>query len=337
MSLQTEPDELRTVRDLVRWGASRFREAELHFGHGTDNALDEAYYLVLHALHLPFDLPALYLESAVTARERDAVLKLLRARVTTRKPAAYLLGEIQFAGHDFYLDERVLIPRSPIGELIEGRFEPWLASEPQRILDLCAGSGCIGIACALAFEQAEVDLAELSSGALAVCRRNIARHRVAERVRALQSDVYDGLGEARYDLIVANPPYVPTAEWQALHPEYRHEPRMALDAGADGMEVVARILGGAVQRLNPGGTLICEVGGSVAGFEARWPRLPVTWIEFERGGDGVFLIGREALMGEPGLAECLRDIGPGERPAADGWAGAGQVCGRLAMDGNGEV
>ncbi len=296
MSSLKQTQALSTVRDLVRWGASRFREAGLHFGHGTDNALDEAFYIVLQALHLPFDLPSVYLEATVTQAERATVLKLLRARVATRKPAAYLLGEIQFAGLDFFVDERVLIPRSPIGELIARDFEPWLNHEPARILDLCAGSGCIGIACALAFPDAEVDLAELSAGALAVCRKNIKRHRVDARVHAVRSDVYAGLGEHRYDLIVANPPYVPTAEWKALHPEYRHEPRMALDAGADGMDVVARILDGAVSRLNPGGTLICEVGGSVDEFEARWPRLPVTWIEFDRGGDGVFVIGREALQ-----------------------------------------
>lgn len=293
--LPNEAEALITVRDLIRWGASRFREAGLHFGHGTDNALDEAYYLVLRSLHLPFDLPAVYLESAVTPRERAAVLKLLRSRVTTRKPAAYLLGEISFAGFDFDVDERVLIPRSPIGELIERGFSPWLTAPPTRILDLCAGSGCIGIACALTFPQARVDLAELSTGALAVCRKNIARHGVGDRVRACRSDVYSGLGDTRYDLIVANPPYVSAAEWKTLPPEYRHEPRMALEAGSDGMDVVARILEGAVDHLVPGGTLICEVGGSVEAFEARWPRLPVTWIEFERGGDGVFLIGRESL------------------------------------------
>ncbi|MEQ1438182.1 50S ribosomal protein L3 N(5)-glutamine methyltransferase [Fontimonas sp. SYSU GA230001] len=296
MSPPNDTQTLTTVRDFVRWGASRFREAGLHFGHGTDNALDEAYFLVLQGLHLPFDLPATYLEAALTVAERDAVLKLLRARIVTRKPAAYLLGEIQFAGFDFHVDERVLIPRSPIGELIERGYAPWLGGDPARILDLCAGSGCIGIASALVFPEAQVDLADLSAGALAVCRKNIRRHHVERRVRALKSDVYDGLGDARYDLIVTNPPYVSTAEWKALHPEYRHEPRMALDAGTDGMDVVARILEGAAAHLNPGGTLICEVGGSVEAFEARWPRLPVTWIEFERGGDGVFLIGREALL-----------------------------------------
>jgi ribosomal protein L3 glutamine methyltransferase len=291
----SETAVLSTVRDLVRWGASRFAEAGLHFGHGTDNALDEAYALVLQALHLPFDLPATYLEAAVTPREREAALRLLRLRVSSRKPAAYLLGRIRFAGLDFEVDERVLIPRSPIGELIERGFEPWLQQAPMRVLDLCAGSGCIGIATAFAFPDAEVDLAEIDAGALTVCRRNIERHGVSGRVRAICSDVYDGLGEARYDLIVANPPYVPVAEWRALQPEYRHEPRLALAAGDDGMDVVARILAGAVARLNPGGVLICEVGGSVAEFEARWPRLPVIWIEFERGGDGVFTIGREAL------------------------------------------
>ena len=295
MPASTDTAALSTVRDFVRWGASRFAEAGLHFGHGTDNALDEAYFLTLHALHLPFDLPAVYLESTLTARERDTVLRLLRLRLSSRKPAAYLLGRIRFAGLEFEVDERVLIPRSPIGELIERGFEPWLQQPPARVLDLCAGSGCIGIATAATFADAEVDLAEIDAGALQVCRRNIERHGVGDRVRALRSDVYEGLGDVRYDLIVANPPYVPVAEWRRLQPEYRHEPRLALAAGDDGMDVVARILDGAAARLQVGGTLICEVGGSVAEFEARWPDLPVTWIEFERGGDGVFTITREQL------------------------------------------
>ncbi len=297
MSRLDDTQTLATVRDLVRWGASRFREAGLQFGHGTENALDDAYYIVLQSLHLPFDLPTLYLEASVTASERAAVVKLLKARITTRKPAAYLLGIAQFAGLEFDVDERVLVPRSPIGELIGREFQPWLQQAPERILDLCAGSGCIGIASALAFPDAQVDLAEISAGALAVCRKNIKRHAVADRVTAYKSDVFSGLGDARYDLIVANPPYVPTTEWKGLQPEYMHEPKMALEAGADGMDVVARILDEAAARLNAGGCLICEVGGYVDEFEARWPRLPVTWIDFERGGDGVFVIARDALPG----------------------------------------
>jgi ribosomal protein L3 glutamine methyltransferase len=286
---------LHAVRDFVRWGASRFQEAKLVFGHGTDNALDEAYHLVLHALHLPYDLPAVYLESALTASERQAVLELLRRRVLSRRPAAYLIGEIEFAGYPFHVDERVLVPRSPIAELIERGFAPWLAQPPPRVLDLCAGSGCIGIACALHFD-CQVDLAEIDAGAVEVCARNIERHRIGDRVRALRSDLFSAVRDRRYDLIVSNPPYVPTAEWEALAAEFHREPRLALDAGSDGMDIVARILREAPEHLEPDGLLICEVGGSVDMFEARWPRLPVTWIEFERGGDGVFAIGRQALL-----------------------------------------
>ncbi|MFT4046096.1 MAG: 50S ribosomal protein L3 N(5)-glutamine methyltransferase [Solimonas sp.] len=299
-SRPAETDVLVTVRDLVRWGASRFREAGLVFGHGTDNALDEAFHLVLHALHLPADMPAIYLESNVTARERAAALKLLRARVTTRKPAAYLLGHIEFCGLDFEIDENVLIPRSPIAELIRRGFSPWLQAEPARVLDLCTGSGCIGIACAAAFDNAEVDLADISAKALAVARRNIGKHAVGNRVRAIKSDVFGGLVNEVYDLIVSNPPYVPDTEWKALAAEYRHEPKLALAAGGDGMDIVARILRDAPRHLTNDGWLVCEVGGSVAEFEARWPDLPVTWAELdaESGGSdaGVFIISRADLV-----------------------------------------
>ncbi|HKY90367.1 MAG TPA: 50S ribosomal protein L3 N(5)-glutamine methyltransferase [Nevskiaceae bacterium] len=290
-----DTDALVAVRDLVRWGTSRFLEAGLTFGHGTDNALDEAFHLVLHALHLPFDLPAVYLEGKVTPGERAHVLGLLRQRIETRKPAAYLVGEIAFAGLPFTVDERVLVPRSPIAELIESGFAPWLSEPPARILDLCAGSGCIGIAAAVHL-GAEVDLGEIDEGALAVCAANIERHGVGDRVRAVASDLFAGFEGERYDLIVTNPPYVPAAEWARLAPEYHREPRRALEAGADGMDIVARILRGAPDHLAPGGMLICEIGGSQAEFEARWPDLPVTWIEFQRGGDGVFLIGRDELV-----------------------------------------
>jgi ribosomal protein L3 glutamine methyltransferase len=295
MSAVEETEAIVSVRDLVRWGASRFKEAGLHFGHGTDNALDESYHLVLHALHLPADLPAVYLESRVTASERDAALALLRQRIETRKPAAYLLGNIEFCGLSFEVDERVLVPRSPIAELILRSFRPWLEDPPKRVLDLCAGSGCIGIACAAHFPEAQVDLIEIDEGALAVCERNVARHAVQDRVQLVQSDLFSMLRRERYDLIVSNPPYVPTAEWETLAPEYLHEPRLALEAGADGMDIVDRILRGAVDHLKDDGILVCEIGGSMEEFEARFPRIPVIWPEFERGGDGVFVISRSEL------------------------------------------
>lgn len=289
-------NELLSVRDLVRWGASRFVEAGLSFGHGTDNALDEAFHLVLHALHLPFDLPALYLEARVTASERERVLALLGERIRTRRPAAYLIGEIQFCGLPFHVDERVLIPRSPIAELIEKRFQPWLEAEPERILDLCTGSGCIGIACAYAFPEAQVDLVDIDAGALDVCRRNLARHAEGAPIRVVQSDLFAELSGQIYDLIVSNPPYVPTAEWEALAAEYHQEPRLALDAGSDGMDVVERMLLAAPAHLSANGVLICEIGGSQDEFDARFPGIPVWWPEFEKGGDGVFVIDRPQLL-----------------------------------------
>ncbi len=291
-----ETQVLATIRDLVRWGASEFVRRSLVFGHGTDNALDESFHLVLHALRLPADLATVYLESAVTDSERATVLALLRERVASRMPAAYLIGEIQFCGLPFYVDERVLIPRSPIAELIEARFAPWIVAEPQRILDLCTGSGCIGIACADMFEDADVDLVDIDAGALEVCQRNIDRHDLDDRVEAIAGDLFAAVEGRVYDLIVSNPPYVPTAQWSALAPEYRREPKLALEAGEDGMDLVERILQQAPDYLSENGLLVCEVGGSVEEFEARYPDIPVSWPEFARGGDGVFVISRDALL-----------------------------------------
>jgi ribosomal protein L3 glutamine methyltransferase len=291
----TQFQALHSLRDLVRWGASEFNRAALTFGHGTDNALDEAFHLVLWALKLPFDLPAVYLEGRVTESERAAVIELLQERVRSRKPAPYLTGEAWFAGLSFEVDARVLIPRSPIAEMIQAHFAPWLPAEPESILDLCAGSGCIGIACAYAFPAAGVDLAEIDPGALELIERNIARHQLGDRVAALAGDLFQPLAGRRYELIVSNPPYVPTAEWQALAPEFKHEPRRALDAGADGMEVVERILCEAPDHLTEEGVLVCEIGGSQEEFLARFPDIPVAWPEFEKGGDGVFVINRDEL------------------------------------------
>ncbi|MCB1790006.1 MAG: 50S ribosomal protein L3 N(5)-glutamine methyltransferase [Gammaproteobacteria bacterium] len=294
--LQPGAGELKSMRDWVRWGASRLNEAGVFFGHGTDNALDEALALILHAVHLNHDLPVEYLDARVTAAEAEAIHALLRERVERRVPAAYLIGEARFAGLDFYVDENVLIPRSPIAELIAEGFAPWLdADHVGSVLDLCCGSGCIGIACAHAFPQALVDLSDISLAALEVAARNIDRHHLEHRVRALHADVYDGLDGEQYDLIVSNPPYVSRAEMATLPDEYRHEPELALEAGEDGMDVVARILAGGAEYLRPGGIMVVEVGASAELLIARYPEVPFLWLDFERGGDGVFLLTAEQL------------------------------------------
>ncbi|MCI0749471.1 MAG: 50S ribosomal protein L3 N(5)-glutamine methyltransferase [Nevskiales bacterium] len=284
------------MRDLVRWGASEFGRAGLYFGHGTDNALDEAFYLVTWALKLPHDLPAPYWDSVLTESERKTVLKLLRKRIRSRKPAAYLTGEAWFAGVPFIVDERVLVPRSPIAELIEAHFRPWLTVTPRRILDLCAGSGCIAIACAYAFPETCVDAAERDAGALEILRQNITRHELGERVEAVPSDLFDQLQGRKYELMVTNPPYVPEWRWDKMPAEYHHEPKQALTAGREGLDVVGRILEEAPGFLSPEGVLVCEVGGSASEFKQHFPDLPAVWPRFERGGDGVFVITRKDLV-----------------------------------------
>jgi ribosomal protein L3 glutamine methyltransferase len=291
--MSATPSRLHSIRDLIRWGVSRFHEAELFFGHGTDNAWDEARQLVLGGLHLPWDMPADYLDCRLEGDELDAVRALLQRRIDERIPAAYLLGEAWFCGLPYCVDERVLVPRSPIAELIERQFSPWLAATPARILDLCTGSGCIGIACAHAFPEAEVVLADLSFDALEVANLNIERHEVEERVYTVQGDGFGGLPGQRFDLIVSNPPYVDAEDFADMPAEFHHEPAMGLACGEDGLDLVRRMLAEAADHLTDDGLLVVEVGNSQVHVEAAYPEVEFTWVEFARGGHGVFVLSAE--------------------------------------------
>lgn len=298
------PDGLLTIQDYIRWGASRFNADGLFFGHGTDNALDEATQLVLHALHLPPDLPAMYRDCRLTDGERAAILDLFERRIVERKPAAYLTHKVWFAGLEFFVDENVLVPRSPMAELVESGFDPWLDPESiGRVLDLCTGSGCIGIAAAVYLPDAEVDLADISPAALAVASRNVASHGLEERVQVMESDLFAALEGRTYDVIVSNPPYVPVAEMDALPPEYQREPSVGLAGGEHGLDLVLRILRDAPRFLTEDGVLVVEVGNTAAELERRFPELPFLWVEFERGGEGVFLMKRDQLIESQSLFE----------------------------------
>ena len=290
----TSPDVITTltrIRDYIRWGASRFAEHEIFLGHGTGTPLDEAAAIVLHTLHQPYDLADAYLDAVLTLPEREAVLGLLERRINERKPSAYLTHESIFAGLSFYVDERVLVPRSPIAELIAERFEPWIEEDQVfNILDLCTGSACIAIACAYAFPDAQVDAVELSDDALAVANINIDKHDMADQVTLYPSDLFDNLPAKPYDIIVSNPPYVAISEWESLPKEFHAEPEMGFTGGESGLDLVIRILVDAKQYLAEQGILIIEVGSSAQTLQELFPIVPFQWLEFERGGDGVFLL-----------------------------------------------
>lgn len=288
-----------TVRDSIASAARRLRRARLYFGHGTDNARDDAAALIWHVLELPVPPQPRHYARRVSARAQREIAALLERRIEGRVPVAYLTKKTWFAGLPFAVDERVLIPRSPIAELIERRFAPWIdARRVAGILDLGTGSGCIAIACAKAFPRALVDASDISADALEVAAGNVRRHRLARRVRLVISDHFAALEGRAYDIIVSNPPYVGADELAALPPEYWHEPRGALAAGKDGLDSVRAILRGAGRHLRPRGILVVEVGNSEALVRAKYPRVPFTWLEFERGGGGVFVL----------TAEQVRDV-----------------------------
>lgn len=284
------------VLDFIRWGASRFIEENLAFGHGSDNALDEAAHLVIDALGLDPDLPDIYLQARLTPSERCAALDVIERRIDTRLPAPYLTGRAWFAGLEFFVDERVIVPRSPIAELIEAGFQPWLGHrEPLAIMDLCTGSGAIAIACAVAFPDARVVATDASEDALAVARINADRHDAGPQLELIKADVFDGVPAQTFDLIVTNPPYVTRDEWQGLAPEYRHEPGFAFHGETDDLSLVSRLLFDAPDYLAEDGLLVLEVGYSAFLLEQQYPDLPITWVELARGGLGVGVIEAEDL------------------------------------------
>ncbi|MDD5248277.1 MAG: 50S ribosomal protein L3 N(5)-glutamine methyltransferase [Rhodocyclaceae bacterium] len=284
--------ELHTVRDWLRWGVSRFNEAQLCFGHGTENAYDEAAYLILHALHLPPDRLEPFLDARLAHAERLAVLNVLQQRISRRVPAAYLTHEAWLGDFRFYVDERVIVPRSYFAEMLAEGFAPWVddAEAIADALDLCTGSGCLAILMAHAFPNARIDAADISPPALEVARRNVADYGLEEQVRLVESDVFSDLAGRRYDVIISNPPYVTAAAMAALPPEYRHEPALALGAGTDGLDIVRRILAEAARHLKPGGLLAVEVGHNRDLVDAAFPQLPLTWLDTPSSEGKVFLV-----------------------------------------------
>ena len=294
----TDRQELQTLRDLIRYAVSRFHASQIALGHGSDNTWDEAVYLVLHGLHLPPDLLDPFLDARVLAKERQRVLDLIDRRVAQRVPAAYLTQEAWLRGHRFYVDQRVIVPRSPIAELLDEGLAPWVG-DPQavsRVLDMCTGSGCLAILAALAFPFATVDAVDLSADALDVARRNVQDYQLEDRLTLHQSNLFTALPEAEYDVILCNPPYVNSQSMDALPAEYRAEPILALAGGEDGMDLVRRILQAAPQYLSAEGFLVLEIGHERAHFEAAFPHLEPMWLATEESSDQLLLLTREQLL-----------------------------------------
>ncbi|NRB42365.1 MAG: 50S ribosomal protein L3 N(5)-glutamine methyltransferase [Pseudomonadales bacterium] len=288
-------DELFTLRDYLRFGLSCFRKAGIFYGHGTDNAWDEALALIIHALHLPMDMDKEVLDARLTRDERLAVLDLFAQRIEKRVPVPYLTQQAWFCGLEFFVDERVLIPRSPINEMIQAGFKPWYQGDyPERILDLCTGSGCIGIACAYAFDEADIVLADLSNEALEVAAKNIEKHDLQDQVQTCQSDLFADI-EGPFDLIVSNPPYVDVEDFSLMPDEYQHEPDMALVSGQLGLQHPLQILQQGKDYLTDDGILVLELGNSGRHLEALLPDVDFNWVEFDGGGHGVLVISKVEL------------------------------------------
>ncbi|CAK9885488.1 MAG: 50S ribosomal protein L3 glutamine methyltransferase [Candidatus Erwinia impunctatus] len=287
--------ELHTIQDMLRWCVSRFSAADIWYGHGTDNPWDEAVQLVLPTLYLPLTTPQEMLLARLTPSERQRIVERVIRRVNERIPVAYMTNKAWFCGHEFYVDERVLIPRSPVGELITDRFSSLLPESPSLILDMCTGSGCIAIACALAFPEAEVDAVDISPDALAVAEHNIELHGLEQQVTPIRSNLFTDLPAVPYDLIITNPPYVDEEDMSDLPQEYQHEPELGLAAGNDGLDLVRTILAIAPDYLSENGVLICETGNSMVHLAEQYPEIPFRWLSFAQGGDGVFMLTRQQL------------------------------------------
>lgn len=296
MAQSPAEQDLKTILDMMRWAYSYFNASDLYYGHGHDNAWDEANQMVLSALALPVDVPESLYQSNLTQTEKLRIINMVQQRLGLRKPVAYLTNSAWFCGLEFYVDERVIIPRSPIGELIREGFTGILRTEPKRILDLCTGSGCIAIACAERFPHAEIDAVDLSVDALNVAEINIDRHNMAQQVFPLQSDLFDSLPQDQYDLIITNPPYVDLEDLETMPEEFHHEPEMALGSGVDGLDITKRILAQAADYLSDNGVLVCEVGNSMVHLIEQFPTVPFNWLEFKHGGLGVFSLTKQQLI-----------------------------------------